>query len=49
MARMPDDGDEDYDGIIPNKTGKKKMKWTRFKWVLFVTNLLVRFISLIVT
>lgn len=46
--RMPDATDEDYDGVQGawfGKTGghtKPRMKWTRFKWILFVANLLVR-------
>jgi hypothetical protein len=40
-ARMPSAADEDYDGVLQGGPEKKKMKWTRFKWVLFVANLLV--------
>ena len=47
-ARMPDAGDEDYDGVQGAWFGKEggqtkqRLKWTRFKWILFVANLLVR-------
>jgi hypothetical protein len=47
-ARMPGDGDDDYDGInsgwFGGKAGgrtKPRMRWNRFKWILFVSNILV--------
>jgi hypothetical protein len=49
-ARMPDANDEDYDGVLDDPDGLKKVssgKWTRFKWVLFVANLLLSIYSLI--
>jgi len=47
QARMPADGDEDYDGVnlksgswIPGaQSGPRKMRWNRFKWTLFVANI----------
>ncbi|KAG2033017.1 hypothetical protein BDR03DRAFT_1014768 [Suillus americanus] len=45
-ARMPAEGDEDYDGITGHWFGGKKgghtrprMHWNRFKWALFIANL----------
>jgi hypothetical protein len=47
-ARMPGDGDEDYDGLQGGIFGKKeggrtrpRLRWNRFKWTLFFSNLLV--------
>ena len=46
-ARMPGDGDEDYDGIQGSffaKEGgrtKPRLKWNGFKWTLFLSNFLV--------
>ena len=46
-ARMPGEGDEDYDGVDVfgnNKEGgrtKPKARWNRFKWCLFLANILV--------
>jgi hypothetical protein len=45
-ARIGKGGDEDYDGIDDPRglMGKgRRMKWTRFKWILFVVNTLVSF------
>jgi len=40
-ARIGNRYDDDYtDGY---SKGKKKMKWTKFKWILFIANVLVRF------
>lgn len=39
-SRMPGNGDEDYDGVVPGKRGK--LHWNRFKWILLCTNTLVR-------
>ncbi|KIK19622.1 hypothetical protein PISMIDRAFT_682940, partial [Pisolithus microcarpus 441] len=43
--RMPDDGDEDYDGVSGDWFGGKeggrtrpRMRWNKFKWSLFVAN-----------
>ena len=51
-ARMPDEGDEDYDGVdLDSSKGDQGtwwriwgsgMRWNRFKWTLFATNMLVR-------
>ncbi|KAG2364824.1 hypothetical protein BDR07DRAFT_748642 [Suillus spraguei] len=45
-ARMPAEGDEDYDGITGRWFGGKegghtrpRMQWNRFKWALFIANL----------
>lgn len=46
-ARMPDANDEDYDGVMDGPKKGSSMKWTRFKWVLFVANLLLTIYSLI--
>lgn len=47
-ARMPGQGDEDYDGVtggwLGGGTGKstpKKLRWNKFKWILFLANILV--------
>ncbi len=46
-ARMPGEGDEDYDGIqgsLFTKEGgrtKPRLRWNRFKWSLFISNFLV--------
>lgn len=49
-ARMPAAGDEDYDGVQGNFFGgnkeggrtKQRLRWTKFKWILFVANSFVR-------
>lgn len=38
-ARMPVEGDEDYDGVNIGGPKTKKMRWTRFKWTMFFANL----------
>ncbi|KAF9445182.1 hypothetical protein P691DRAFT_795768 [Macrolepiota fuliginosa MF-IS2] len=51
-ARMPVEGDEDYDGVnlksgwLPGSSGQRKMRWTRFKWTLFVSNFVLTCYSL---
>jgi len=51
-ARMPGDGDEDYDGIQGSfftKEGgrtKPRLRWNGFKWTLFLSNFLVSILSL---
>ncbi|KAI0829109.1 tetraspanin Tsp2 [Trametes gibbosa] len=39
-SRMPGDGDDDYDGVTfgQQKGRKGRLRWNRFKWVLFVAN-----------
>ncbi|KAI0640324.1 hypothetical protein C8Q77DRAFT_1044304 [Trametes polyzona] len=39
-SRMPGDGDDDYDGVTfgPHGGRKGRLRWNRFKWVLFVAN-----------
>lgn len=42
-ARIGSRHDDEYDGIMHGYSrGKKKMKWTKFKWILFFANILVR-------
>lgn len=47
-ARMPGVNDEDYDGVQSGWLGAKdrrtgtRMRWTKFKWILFFANILVR-------
>ena len=41
-SRMPGDGDDDYDGVTFGQSGRKgRLRWNRFKWVLFLANLVV--------
>lgn len=47
-ARMPGANDDDYDGVDVRKTwfggpGAKRtrLRWNKFKWILFTTNFLV--------
>lgn len=44
--RMPGPNDEDYDGVQGDWFGpnskKQVLRWTRFKWIMFVANILVR-------
>lgn len=46
-ARMPGAADEDYDGVTGGWFGgsdgktKPKLRWTKFKWILFGTNFCV--------
>lgn len=49
-ARMPGEQDDDYDGInsgwFGGKDGgrtKPRMRWNRFKWILFISNIVVSF------
>ncbi|KAJ7667524.1 hypothetical protein DFH06DRAFT_1182773 [Mycena polygramma] len=39
-SRMPGQNDEDYDGVnFGGKGGKgRKMRWNKFKWILFIAN-----------
>jgi len=45
-ARMPGEGDEDYDGVQGGLFGKEggrtrpRLRWNKFKWTLFFSNLL---------
>ncbi|KIO21705.1 hypothetical protein M407DRAFT_37320, partial [Tulasnella calospora MUT 4182] len=43
--RMPGDNDEDYDGVDPGRKGGK-LRWNRFKWILFTTNTILTLYSL---
>jgi hypothetical protein len=43
-SRMPDARDEDYDGVqfgAAAGSGKSRMGWNRFKWILFFANTIV--------
>lgn len=47
-ARMPDQDDDDYDGVVSGLfEGKKgghtrpRMRWTKFKWTLLIANVFV--------
>ncbi|KAF8346123.1 hypothetical protein F5887DRAFT_962794 [Amanita rubescens] len=46
-ARMPSEGDDDSDPWLAGKKRGKKMKWNKFKWILFCTNLLFTIYTLI--
>jgi hypothetical protein len=47
-SRMPGANDEDYDGVqtaggwFGGKGHKPALRWNRFKWILFISNFLVR-------
>jgi hypothetical protein len=48
-ARMPGENDEDYDGVQSPWFGAKEgghtvpqLRWNKFKWTLFIANVLVR-------
>ncbi|KAI0779041.1 hypothetical protein BD413DRAFT_124799 [Trametes elegans] len=48
-SRMPGDGDDDYDGVTfgGREGGRKgRLRWNRFKWVLFVANTVFSIYSL---
>jgi len=52
-ARMPGEQDDDYDGInsgwFGGKDGgrtKPRMRWNRFKWILFISNIVLTIYSL---
>lgn len=40
-SRMPGDGDDDYDGVSFGQARKGRLRWNRFKWVLFIANVVV--------
>ncbi|KAG8851324.1 hypothetical protein FRB96_009389 [Tulasnella sp. 330] len=44
-SRMPGAGDDDYDGMDPGRQKMGKLKWNRFKWILFTTNSLLTLYS----
>ncbi|GLB43775.1 putative tetraspanin tsp2 [Lyophyllum shimeji] len=54
-ARMPGTGDDDYDGVQGGWFGGKngataaprRLRWNRFKWILFFANLLLTCYSLV--
>jgi hypothetical protein len=41
-SRMPGKNDEDYDSVSLNTT-PRKLRWNKFKWILFTANCFVRF------
>jgi hypothetical protein len=50
VARIPGQNDEDDDGPTSvwlrqdqSRSSKRKLRWNRFKWMLFTANTLVRF------
>ncbi|KZP18575.1 hypothetical protein FIBSPDRAFT_920369 [Athelia psychrophila] len=52
-ARMPGEGDDDYDGInsgwFGGKEGggaKPRMRWTRFKWIIFFSTIILTMYTL---
>ncbi|KAK2461123.1 hypothetical protein APHAL10511_006650 [Amanita phalloides] len=48
-TRIGNRHDEDYNGIMMGgySKGRKKLKWTRFKWILFIANVLLTCYSVI--
>lgn len=53
-ARMPGTNDEDYDGVSSGWFGGKgaphtgrKLRWTKFKWILFFANIALSIYSLL--
>jgi hypothetical protein len=49
-ARIPEENDEDYDGVSSGWFGGKgaskvhtTLRWNKFKWTLFAANILVRY------
>lgn len=49
-ARMPAENDDDYDGVDVHRAGATwtpRLRWNRFKWILFLTNIIVTAYSLI--
>ncbi|KAM5538363.1 hypothetical protein V8D89_007965 [Ganoderma adspersum] len=45
-SRMPGDGDDDYDGVSFGQSRKGRLRWNRFKWVLFIANLVFTIYSM---
>jgi hypothetical protein len=54
-ARMPGEGDEDYDGVQGSLFGKEgghtqpRLRWNKFKWALFFSNIFVSILYLLST
>ena len=49
-ARMPEEKDEDYDGVDVSRAQWKDpgpLRWNRFKWTLFCTNIMVRILVIL--
>lgn len=53
-ARMPGEGDDDYDGVNNTRSiwggvkgnAKRRLRWNRFKWTLFISNIVLTFYSI---
>lgn len=52
-ARIPGQNDEDYDGVsggwFGGNSAPKKLRWNKFKWILFVANCIVSSLWLYLT
>ncbi|KAG6807327.1 hypothetical protein H0H92_007983 [Tricholoma furcatifolium] len=48
-SRMPGDGDDDYDGVQFGKKpgGKKRLRWNKFKWILFFATIVLSVYSIV--
>ncbi|KIY43965.1 hypothetical protein FISHEDRAFT_67724 [Fistulina hepatica ATCC 64428] len=46
-ARIPGVRDEDYDGVMNPQIRARQPRWNRFKWTLFVTNILLTIYSMV--
>ncbi|KAG6839727.1 hypothetical protein C0991_012244 [Blastosporella zonata] len=50
-ARMPGEGDDDYDGVSGDffgaQRGHRKLRWNKFKWCLFAANSVLTIYSII--
>ncbi|KAF8079371.1 hypothetical protein FPV67DRAFT_1403124 [Lyophyllum atratum] len=54
-ARMPGEGDDDYDGVQGGwfggkeggRTAPKRLRWNKFKWILFFANVTLTVYSLV--
>ncbi|THH04983.1 hypothetical protein EW145_g5127 [Phellinidium pouzarii] len=47
-SRMPGENDEDYDGVdVSGGKWKPKLRWNKFKWIMFFSNFVVSAYSLI--
>lgn len=47
---MPEEKDEDYDGVDVSRAQWKDpgpLRWNRFKWTLFCTNIMVRILVIL--
>ncbi|KAI5118506.1 hypothetical protein M0805_004006 [Coniferiporia weirii] len=47
-ARMPGENDDDYDGVdVSRSAWKPKLRWNKFKWIMFLSNFVVTAYSLV--